>query len=148
MYSEKLNNGLSAKITDHSRQVAGDRWYINLVCTVTLPVDKELFKNKAEDDPGLFARITDHIGEEIRKDFVLERNFVDDSEKDDVVDDLFARLKDNIKTYLAVEKFPARLFDESYDKARTICLTMTERPQDGSPVDEDGPADFSACFND
>ena len=148
IYKEKLENGVTVLVTDKSRQVAGDRWYIKLLCTATMPVKKEMIKVRADDDPELFAMIRKHIGKNVRKDFIQERNFVDEQEKNDVIGELLARLDDNIKGYLASEKFPARFLDRCYEEARTTCLAIISQPTGEQAVDDDAPADFSSCFRD
>ena len=89
-----------------------------------------------------------HIGNKVTKDFVQERNFVDERERNDVTDELLARLDVNIKGYLASENFPARFLDRCCDEARTACLTKIAQPTGAQAGDDDGPADFSACFRD
>ena len=148
MYIKKLDNGLLVRIEDHSRKVAGDRWYIKLVCTASMDVDREKLKACGNGDPELLSRISEHIGQEISKDFLLERNFVDDRDKDGVVEELLSRIKENINIYLAAERFPEFMLTDRYQEASKICRTLVGRMEPEDPVDEEGPADFSACFND
>ena len=148
MYIEKLDNGISVRVTDQSRQVAGDRWYIKLVCTVSMSVEEGAIKVCDDDGPELLARIREHIGNEASKDFVLERNFVDEREKDDVSDELLIRIKENIKGYLASDKFPSLFLDRCYDEARLVCQNVTDLPVAEQSGEDEGPTDFSDCFRD
>jgi hypothetical protein len=148
MYRKKLDNGVSVQVTDQSRQIAGDRWYIKIVCSVTMPVKEGMLTDRGGDGPELLTRICDCIGDEARKDFVLERNFVDEREKDDVTDELLARIKENIKGYLSLEKFPSLFLDSCYDEARIRCQCSAGVSLAEQPGDDEGPADFSGCFRD
>jgi hypothetical protein len=149
MYRKKLDNGVYVQVTDQSRQVAGDRWYIKIVCRITMPIKEGIIKLRGDDDsPELLARISDRIGDEAKKDFVLERNFVDEAIKEEVSEELLSRIKDNIKGYLSMEKFPSHFLDSCYDEARLACQTMTEQPFAEQSGGDEGPADFSGCFKD
>jgi hypothetical protein len=148
IYKEELANGITARVTDQSRLVAGDRWYIKLVCTVSLPVKEEMIKVRDDDGPELLSMVRTWLGSEINKEFVQERNFVDEQEKNEVVAELLARTKENIKGYLASAKFPAPFLDRCCDEARTACLAEINLPNEEQADDDDGPTDFSGCFQD
>ena len=148
IYQEKLANGITVRVTDQSRQVAGDRWYIKMVCTASLPVEDGMIKVRDDDDPELLAMVRTRLGSEVMKEFVQERNFVDVQEKGEVMAELLARIKGNIKGYLASPKFPVSFLDRCCDEARTVCLTMINRPTEEEADDTEGPADFSGCFQD
>ena len=148
MYRKKLDNGVSVRVADQSRKVAGDRWYIKIVCTASMPIKEGMLKVRGDDDPELNARICKWIGNEASKDFVLERNFVDGREKDDVSDELLTRIKENIKGYLTSDKFPSLFLDRCYDEARLVCQNMTDLPLAEQPGEDEGPTDFSDCFQD
>jgi hypothetical protein len=148
IYKEELANGITARVTDKSRQVAGDRWYIKLVCTVILPVAEGMVKVRDDDGPELLTMVRTRLGSEAMKEFVQERNFVDEQEKDEVLAELLVRTKGNIKGYLASAKFPAPFFDRCCDEARTACLAEINLPTEEQADDDDGPTDFSGCFQD
>ena len=145
---EKLENGVTVVVTDNSRPVAADRWYVKLLCTVILPVEDGMMKVYPGDSPQLHAMIRQHLGDHLTKDFVQERNFVDEQEKSEVVRELLARIEGNIKGYLASANFPALFLERSCDEARAACLAMIAQPAPDQSGEDDGPADFSACFKD
>ena len=148
IYKEELANGITVRVIDQSRQVAADRWYIKLVCTVSLPVDEGMITVRDDDAPELLAMVRRRLGSEAMQEFVQERNFVDEEEKDEVVAELLARTKGKIKGYLASAKFPASFLVHCCDEARTACLAMINLPAEDQADDDDGPADFSGCFQD
>ena len=115
---------------------------------VLLEADRGQFNALCEDNPELLAMVRTRIGSEVIKEFVLERNFVDAREKDEVVAELLTRTKENINGYLASPKFPAPFLDRCCDEARTACLAMINLPTEEQVDDDDGPTDFSGCFQD
>ncbi len=143
-----LTNDLNVKITDHSRLIAADRWYIKIVCEVSLTLGGDHFADCREDDPELFGLIRHRIGDVIRMELVQERNFVDTAVKEDIVRELLTRISENMTGYLSSESFPGRLFDMRYDEARKACLVDLARGDDNYEAGDDEPADFSACFRD
>lgn len=148
LVEKKLANGLAFIITDRSRLIAGDRWYLNIVCEVSLPLTDAHFADCGEDTPALSGQIRQLMGAELKLELSQERNFVDDAVKDDLSQELLARITDNITDYLAAESFPSRLFASRYREAKKNCLLNMARGVDIPADDEVGPADFSACFHD
>ncbi len=91
--TERLENGLTLEIVDRSRQVAGDRWYLEIVARMEIPLDGPL-------------------GEQLGDRVVFEqrrvRNFVDSAEKDAVVDEMVAGFLTTVRPYLGHPDFPRR----------------------------------------
>jgi hypothetical protein len=140
-----LDNGISFTITEHSRLLAADRWYVKVVGTIALPLTEAAFASIAEEDQALKARVRRRLGDGVEHHLVQERNFVDGAAKDEVVRQLVEQLAGNIGTYLAVEEFPARLLASKYRAARETCRVEMGREKTLSGSDEE-PADFSHCF--
>jgi len=60
---QPLNNGLNLEFWDHSRMVAGDRWYVDLEARITIPVrpdtlPRELKEFSDQDMEALGREIT------------------------------------------------------------------------------------------
>lgn len=146
--TERLANNLDIVITDQSRLIAADRWYVKIVCEVILPLVDEHFADCAEAEPDLFARIRQRMGHELKMELVQERNFVDAGVREEVGRELLARISGNITSYLAAAPFPARFFAVRYAEAKKACLADLARDIDEPEEEDGGPADFSACFRD
>ena len=111
---KKLANSLGIKITDHSKVIAADRWYVKIVCTVILPLTDKHFADHADEEPQLCALIRRRMGDELSMDLVQERNFIDAEVREEVSRELLARISENMTGYLAAESFPGRFFDIRY----------------------------------
>ncbi len=145
---KKLVNSLNIKITDHSRLIAADRWYIKIICSVFMTLTEQHFGGRHGDEPDLFASIRRRMGNELSMDLVQERNFIDAEFKEEVCRELLARISENMTGYLSSESFPGRFFDIRYEEARTACLVDLARADDNNEAGNAEPADFSACFRD
>ena len=145
---KKLANSLNIKITDHSRLIAADRWYVKIVCSVVMTLTDKHFADCHGDEPELFSLIRSRMGSELSIDLVQERNFVDAGVREEISRELLARISDNITGYLAAASFPGRFFAMRYEEARKACLVDLARGVDKHVDDDDEPADFSACFRD
>jgi hypothetical protein len=146
--AKKLANNLDIKITDHSRLIAADRWYVKIVCAVLMPLTDEHFADHQADGPELLAMIRRRMGVSACLELVQERHFIDAAVREEVSRDLLTRISDNMTGYLAAASFPGRLFAMRYEEARKSCLLDLARGADRPEEDEAGPADFSACFRD
>ncbi len=148
MEEKKLANSLNIKITDHSRLIAADRWYVKIVCSVVMTLTDKHFADHHGDDSELFSLIRRRMGDELSMDLVQERNFIDAEVREEVSRELLARISENMTGYLAAESFPGRFFDIRYEEVKKACLVDMARGTDDHEEDDDGPADFSACFRD
>lgn len=146
LLEKKLANGLSFTVTEHSRVIAADRWYVKVVGVISLPLTDAAVAAIVDDEPLLQSRVRRYLGETVEHQLVKDRNFVDDAAKDEVVKELVAQLLETVSAYLEVEAFPARLLASKYREAREICRVEMGREESVS-VDADEPDDFSHCFN-
>lgn len=148
----ELNNNLSVSLYDLSRKVAGDRWLIRIKCIATAGLPEEFFKKKleAEDDPGLVDDIKEKFGGTLSFEMSRELNFVDENDKDGVTVYLMDSLRNNTIDYIGRESFLDKLLAKKYEEFRREILTgrelgLTDQEEDD---EDEGPADFSACFRD
>lgn len=146
LLGKKLANGLSFTVTEHSRVIAADRWYVKVVGVISLPLTDAAVAAIVDDEPLLQSRVRRYLGETVEHQLVKDRNFVDGAAKDEVVKELVAQLLETVGAYLKVEAFPARLLASKYREAREICRVELGREESVS-VDADEPDDFSHCFN-
>lgn len=82
--SRPLANGLHLVLADHSRRIAGDRWYVCVTMEIKIPVAKKWFANEGIE-AAAFDRIADELGPEIVFRQKKERNFVSDDQKAKIV---------------------------------------------------------------
>lgn len=112
-----LENHLRLEFYDHSRKIAADRWFVRVTAKVEIQVDDAL---AASDDlPDVSAdEIKEKIGETVVFENKLERNFIEDQEKDAVVENLTDSFVFNARSYLALPEFPRRFVLRQYQTLR------------------------------
>lgn len=153
-YTEKLietktlENGVKVSLFDFCKPIAADRWYVKILCRVELAVPEEMLAGSSLDSAGQ-AAFNEHYNGVLVHEFAKERNFVDENVKDEVVEAIVAQVNDNSLSYVANPVFAANLFKQ---KVEDFIQEQHVRAQMGlahdDEEDEDGPADFSSCFQD
>jgi hypothetical protein len=146
----RLENNMTLTVHDQSKKMAGDRWLIKIVCEAEIPVDEGFFARVAEDDLELRAEVREAMAGSVRFSVTKERTFVAETERAALVERMVTEIMDNMVTYLNRPEFPDKLFARKYAELREGCATARhyrnlpdENPDGG---DDEGPADFSACF--
>ncbi|MDH3393781.1 MAG: hypothetical protein OEL66_07215 [Desulfobulbaceae bacterium] len=145
---KKLANGLTLSFYDCSKQLVTDRWFVKMRGEVKLPVGEAVWPENDVADPELLAMIRERLGDSVTLHLDRERNFVDAEEKDEVVSQLIVQIEENLVGYLSDPAFPQKLFVKQYDEMRKQCVVERQQLQSSVVVDDEGPADFSACFRD
>lgn len=145
---QQLPNGIVLSIYDRSQPVAGDRWLIKIECEAALPLREEFFREIKEEDTELLGAIRQKLGETLVFSVVKERNFIAGDAADSAREELVGQVRDNMADYLKKPSFPKKLFAKRYAEVKKICLFAQHAKQTEELADDDGPADFSACFKD
>ena len=145
--TESLPNSIQVAFYDLSKPIAGDRWFVRICCVATLPVSEVFFEYLDEDKEILNAmKISCEDG--LTMEIVKERNFVDEQIKDDVVKMFIDQITVNSLGYMGSKIFPQKLFLSKLEEFKKQYVVQKEMLIN-EPLDEDdGPADFSACFRD
>lgn len=144
----QLANGLTLSFYDCSKPLAADRWLVKMRGEMRFAVAEAVWPAGSQDDPELHDLVRGRLGESVALVLDRERNFIDADAKEAVVTELVAQIEANLLGYLGDPSFPQRLFVRRYEEMCKQCAL--ERLQRPAPVDDDddGPADFSACFRD
>ncbi|MEW5910381.1 MAG: hypothetical protein AB1659_11315 [Thermodesulfobacteriota bacterium] len=107
-----LKNGLSLEFFDASRKLAGDRWRVTLIAVIHIPV-REIWN--ARNIAGiLLSDLLAVIGEEAIYQKKMERNFIDEKEKDSVLASMEDSLSSSQLSYLSHGEFPIRFILKTY----------------------------------
>ncbi|MBU4264123.1 MAG: hypothetical protein KKC76_19905 [Proteobacteria bacterium] len=142
-----LANSIKVTFYDLSKKIAADRWLIKVKCEVALPVQDEQFDAIA--DAELASAMKQDCANTVIHNLFRERNFIDEKDKDGVLQELFNQLDENVRTYMGRELFPRKLFEKKVEEFRLKYQMQKEMERSATTDDEDdGPADFSACFRD
>jgi hypothetical protein len=145
---KKTRDGISITFYDRSREIVGDRWQVELTGEVEIPVSETFWAAVSENDGDLLDCVRKKIGNQIHFSVSRIRNFVDQAEKQPLLDEMVRRFEENIMHYLDSPNFTQKLFVKYFNEAREKCLFEGYRtPEPDQPEDEDqGPADFSRLF--
>lgn len=100
---------------DQSKQIAADRWYVCVSVEVAVPVEKKWFDNHQLDE-GMFKRIKSALGEEVIFRQKIERNFVSEDQKEDVVKSICDGAAEMGKNYLSSQNFAYKFILKEFDK--------------------------------
>ena len=104
----ELGNGLILEILDSSKQIAGDRWFVSIVARVETDVRPELFEGEAISESQIKG-IQALAGEKVSYQYKIQRNFVDETEKESVLNALKEQFLDTNLKYLSSPDFPKKL---------------------------------------
>lgn len=145
---KKIRDGIAVTFYDRSRKIAGDRWLVELVGKAEVSVAEHFWSAVDEKDEKLLACVRKELGNRLTFSLSRVRNFVDQEEKQQTLDEMIRRFEENILQYLDAPNFSQKLFVKQYNDAKKKCITEGYRPpQPAQPDDEDlGPADFSHLF--
>ena len=100
-----LENGLTLHLYDRSRRVAGDRWFVSLLAEIEVPIDRDQLLG-CHHGP---EQVIDDFIKEARGTVVFrmekERNFIDEREREEVMDGLLHTLKESCLDYFGHDSF-------------------------------------------
>jgi hypothetical protein len=112
-----LKNGLTLELWDHSRPVAGDRWFVCLAARIAVPVQAETLP------PELIAHaaaVLEALGEEIIFTHREERNFIAASEAPILLQDMQDRILTLAPGYFGRPDFPGRFIRIKYGEKQAL----------------------------
>ncbi len=141
--NKKLPNGLTLVFDDASKKITGDRCLVRLRCTISIPLLASMKEEIAQcGEAGEF--IKNKMKDGLQHELNWERNFVDESDKDENLELLIDRADDTV-AYLANDEFISRLFHKRITELKEAYMCQNDLVESDSGVED--PADFSACFS-
>lgn len=146
---KKIRDGIAITFFDRSRKIAGDRWLVELVGEVEVPVAECFWTAVDERDEDLLNCVRKELGDRLTFSLSRVRNFVDHEDKQKILDEMVRRFEENIMQYLDTPNFSEKLFVKQYKEVKEKCIATGYHPQPPGPSEEDeeqGPADFSHLF--
>lgn len=128
-----LENGLLLQLIDRSRRVAADRWQICIKAVVEIAVENAL---RHFQPNGKKEEIESILGKQVFYEKEMIRNFVDEKEKQTVINQLCRSFLENAMTYLSrqhfAERFVLRQYRETLE-ARRIENLLQKGVTSGDP---------------
>jgi hypothetical protein len=113
----ELDNGLTLELYDRSRRVAGDRWQVSFEARLEVGLKREYFEGRHEPDIP-FEDIRGAVGEKVVYHHEKTRNFIAETEKDEVFRGLKERFLDANLVYLSSPDFPLKLILRQYQEVQ------------------------------
>ncbi len=105
--SIELSNGLKLDFYDISRKLAGDRWYVGVIARIDIPLIDSLLTNQHLSHFSI-EEIRNALGESVRFQQKRERHYIDELEKDDLMNSLLDSFIKRTLTYLSLPDFPGK----------------------------------------
>ena len=140
---------MTVSFRDESKKMAADRWLIKLKCEASLPLTESYFDHLSLDDTDFLIFLRERLGSNLSYVISKERTFVDEKNKDKIYGDMLTELQENTVSYIGSSLFPQKLFESHFEKLKKEYAVKKEMDMlEEDAEDDDGPADFSACFQD
>ena len=117
----ELSNGLKLHFYDISRKLAGDRWYVGVIARIDIPLIDSLITNQHLSHFSI-EEIRNALGESVRFQQKRERHYIDEREKDDLLNDLMDSFIKRTLNYLSLPDFPGKYIlkeFQAYQKRQT-----------------------------
>lgn len=108
---ETFDNGVTLRLYDVSRKLAGDRWLVALAARAVVPVGEGLLPDVA---PESLPEIRQALGNEVVFEQKRERYFIDGAQKAAVFDQMLETFRTMTRNYVALPQFPARFVAKSF----------------------------------
>ena len=112
-----LDNELTLDFWDHSRPVAGDRWFVCLSARITVPVRTETLPPEVKAHA---AQVVGALGEEIIFSHREERNFIAASEAPGLLKDMQDRIQTLASGYYGHADFAARFIRKKFAERQEL----------------------------
>lgn len=109
-----LDNNTVLKVYDRSRKIAGDRWFLSIAVQVEISVhqlNSISIEGYGTINPDDMVR---DMGDVIIFEQKIERNFVDNDQKDLLFEQLLESYLKNSTAYLSHKNFPIRYASKTY----------------------------------
>ncbi len=119
-----LSNGLTLEFWDHSRPVAGGRWFVLLETRITIPVKPETLPPELKP---VANQVVQTLGSEIIFTQKEERNFIAASEFPVLMKDMQDRILDLSPRYFGHEDFAPKFIRKTYTACRERQHSQGER---------------------
>ena len=113
----ELSNGLKLDFYDLSRKLAGDRWYVGMLAQIDIQLIDSLLTNQHLSHYSV-EEIRNTLGESVRFQQKRERHYIDEREKDDLLNDLMDSFIKRTLNYLSLPDFPGKYILKEFQTYR------------------------------
>jgi hypothetical protein len=110
----EFDNGLTLQLIERSKKMALDRYFVSLIARMTIPVEGKWFGQSAQAEHQA-QNIASALGQSLVFEKKLDRNFVDEEEKERIVFDFCHSIKSNLARYYSHPDFPKKFILKQYE---------------------------------
>ncbi len=103
----ELSNGLKLDFFDISRKLAGDRWYVGVIAQIDIPLIDSYLSNQHLSHYSV-EEIRNALGKSVRFQQKRERHYIDEREKNDLLNGLMDSFIKRTLNYLSHPEFPGK----------------------------------------
>jgi len=103
----ELSNGLKLDLYDISRKLAGDRWYVGMMMRIDIPMTDLLLTGQPFSNYSV-EEIRNALGETVRFQEKRERHYIDEREKDALLQEMMDSFIKSTLTYYSHPDFPEK----------------------------------------
>ena len=109
-----LKSGLELEIYDVSRKLAGDRWYVGFIARVEIPI---IFLTGQALSPEIdLEKMKVVLGETVRFEQKRDRHYIDEKEKDALLNNLIDAFLTSTLPYFSKKDFAEKYALKAYKK--------------------------------
>jgi hypothetical protein len=109
-----LECGLELEIYNVSRKLAGDRWYVGFIARVEIPIT--FLADYADSHEVNIENMKDIMGESVRFEQKRDRHYIDEREKDALLNGLIDDFLASTLPYFSVKDFAEKYVLQAYKK--------------------------------
>ncbi len=109
----ELENNQTLVISDVSRKIGADAYVVKMKAAIDIEIKKELFDDDSLSDYK-YQDILATLGGRVTYEYMAERNFIMDHEKDAVFEALVTTFLDNLGQYVKHPEFPGKFILKEY----------------------------------
>lgn len=108
-----LENNHTLTILDLSRKIGADAWVVRMKAVVEVGIAKDLFKKPLPPEVS-FEQIKEVLGDKVAYEYMVERNFIMDHEKEGLFETLLQTFLNNLGQYVSKKSFPEKFVLKAY----------------------------------
>jgi hypothetical protein len=109
-----LESGLELEIYDVSRKLAGDRWYVGFIARIEIPIT--FLAGDAEPPEVGIEKLQEVLGETVRFEQKRDRHFINEKEKDALLNGLMDDFLARTLPYFSEKDFAWKYAIKAYNK--------------------------------
>jgi len=114
----QLENNHTLVISDLSRKISEDAFVVKMEASIEITINEDLFKDEPVSE-FKYADVKSILGDKVIYKYLIERNFIRDTDKDKVFESLESTYMDNLAKYVAKNTFPRKFVLKEYkDKTK------------------------------